>query len=96
LEYTVGGTIVVRIFAWLLAAACLASGVAVADENPVLVFDAASLTNVIDDLSKAFTEKTQRLPRALRWPGRSKPVRLRMCSSARTSSGWTTWIRRNC
>jgi len=49
---------VVRIFAWLLAVACLASGVAVADENPVLVFDAASLTNVIDDLSKAFTEKT--------------------------------------
>jgi molybdate transport system substrate-binding protein len=48
---------VVRIFAWLLAA-CLLSGVAVADENPVLVFDAASLTNVIDDLSKAFTEKS--------------------------------------
>jgi molybdate transport system substrate-binding protein len=46
------------VFAWLLAAAYLASGVAVADENPVLVFDAASLTNVIDDLSKAFTEKT--------------------------------------
>ena len=47
----------VRIFAWLLAA-CLLSSVAVADENAVLVFDAASLTNVIDDLAKAFTDKT--------------------------------------
>jgi len=48
----------VRVFAWLLAA-CLISGVAVADENAVLVFDAASLTNVIDELSKAFTRQTQ-------------------------------------
>ena len=44
---------------WLLAAACLVGRTAaMADENPVLVFDAASLTNVIDDLSKAFTDKT--------------------------------------
>jgi len=49
--------IVARLFAWLLAA-CFISGVAAADENPVLVFDAASLTNVIDDLSKAFTDMT--------------------------------------
>ncbi len=47
-----------RVLAWIVAAACLAGGVARAEENPVLVFDAASLTNVIDDLSKAFTEKT--------------------------------------
>ncbi len=49
----------VRIFTWLLAA-CLLSGssAAVADQTPVLVFDAASLTNAIDDLSKAFTDKT--------------------------------------
>jgi len=32
---------------------------AVADETALLVFDAASLTNVIDDLAKAFTDKTQ-------------------------------------
>lgn len=47
-----------RILARLFAAACLASAVAVADDKPVLVFDAASLTNVVDDLSKAFTDKT--------------------------------------
>ena len=49
----------VRIFVWLLAA-CLVSGTtaAAAGETPVLVFDAASLTNVIDDLSQAFTDKT--------------------------------------
>lgn len=47
-----------RLSMWLVAAAFLACGVAVADENPVLVFDAASLTNVIDDLSRAFTDKT--------------------------------------
>jgi molybdate transport system substrate-binding protein len=49
--------IVARLFAWLLAA-CFISGLAAADEKPVLVFDAASLTNVIDDLSKAFTDMT--------------------------------------
>ena len=48
---------VARLFGWLLAA-CFISGVAAADESPVLVFDAASLTNVIDDLSKAFTDET--------------------------------------
>src|SRR6201995_2684796 len=46
-------------FAALLAVACLAvGGTAVAQDGEVLVFDAASLTNVIDDLSKAFTDKT--------------------------------------
>ena len=49
----------VRIFAWLLAACLLDGGGALADENPLLVFNAASLTNVIDDLAKAFTDKTQ-------------------------------------
>jgi molybdate transport system substrate-binding protein len=49
------------LLAWLLTAACLVGGgtVAAADDSTVLVFDAASLTNVLDDLSKAFTEKTQ-------------------------------------
>ena len=48
------------LLAWLTAA-CLVGGgsVAAADDSSVLVFDAASLTNVLDDLSKAFTEKTQ-------------------------------------
>jgi molybdate transport system substrate-binding protein len=48
------------LFAWLLAAACLigSATVVAADDNTVLVFDAASLTNVLDDLSKAFTDKT--------------------------------------
>ncbi len=46
---------------WLLTAACLvgAGTASAADDNPILVFDAASLTNVLDDLSKAFTAKTQ-------------------------------------
>jgi molybdate transport system substrate-binding protein len=49
------------LLAWLLAAVCLVGGgtAVAADDNTVLVFDAASLTNVLDDLSKAFTEKTQ-------------------------------------
>jgi len=41
--------------------ACLSAlmvGTALAQDGGVLVFDAASLTNVIDDLSKAFTAKT--------------------------------------
>jgi molybdate transport system substrate-binding protein len=47
--------------AWLLAAACLIGGgsAAAADGSSVLVFGAASLTNVLDDLSKAFTDKTK-------------------------------------
>jgi molybdate transport system substrate-binding protein len=49
------------LLAWLLAAECLISGgsAAAADDSSVLVFGAASLTNVLDDLSKAFTEKTK-------------------------------------
>jgi molybdate transport system substrate-binding protein len=49
------------LFAWLLTAACLLGGGAAtaADDNTILVFDAASLTNVLDDLAKAFTAKTQ-------------------------------------
>jgi len=48
------------LFAWLLAAVFLACGgmAVAADDSGLLVFDAASLTNVIDDLSKAFTQKT--------------------------------------
>lgn len=48
------------LFAWLLTSACLVSGgtSVAADDSSLLVFDAASLTNVLDDLSKAFTEKT--------------------------------------
>ncbi|MBS0419004.1 MAG: molybdate ABC transporter substrate-binding protein [Proteobacteria bacterium] len=50
----------VRIFAWLLVAGVLSgTTAAVAEETPVLVFDAASLTNVIDDMAKAFTDKTK-------------------------------------
>jgi molybdate transport system substrate-binding protein len=46
---------------WLLAAACLVGGgpATAADDSTILVFDAASLTNVLDDLSKAFTAKTR-------------------------------------
>jgi molybdate transport system substrate-binding protein len=46
---------------WLLTAACLAGGgpATAADDSTVLVFDAASLTNVLDDLSQAFTAKTR-------------------------------------
>ncbi|HWM66724.1 MAG TPA: hypothetical protein VNO35_09070, partial [Steroidobacteraceae bacterium] len=48
------------LFAWLLTMVCLVSGgtAVAADDSGLLVFDAASLTNVIDDLSKAFTQKT--------------------------------------
>jgi len=48
------------LLAWLTAA-CLVGGgsVAAADDSSVLVFDAASLTNVLGRPSKAFTEKTQ-------------------------------------
>ncbi|MEA3178474.1 MAG: molybdate transport system substrate-binding protein [Gammaproteobacteria bacterium] len=48
------------LFAWLLAAVFLACGgmAVAADDSGLLVFDAASLTNVIDDLSKAFTANT--------------------------------------
>lgn len=48
--------------AWLLVLVCASGGgaaVAADDSSTVLVFGAASLTNVLDDLSKAFTEKTQ-------------------------------------
>jgi molybdate transport system substrate-binding protein len=47
--------------AWLLAAALGSGGVAVAADDPdaVLVFGAASLTNVLDDLSQAFTARTK-------------------------------------
>jgi molybdate transport system substrate-binding protein len=47
---------------WLLMAVCAAAGnaaVAAEDSGTVLVFGAASLTNVLDDLGKAFTEKTK-------------------------------------
>jgi len=45
--------------AGLLAVACLLCGAnAFADDASIMVFDAASLTNVIDDLAKAFTAKT--------------------------------------
>jgi molybdate transport system substrate-binding protein len=50
------------LIAWLLTAVllCGAQAAAAADgSNTVLVFGAASLTNVLDDLSKAFTDKTQ-------------------------------------
>jgi molybdate transport system substrate-binding protein len=48
------------LFVWLLTAACLAGGgtATAANDNTILVFDAASLTNVLDDLSQAFTAKT--------------------------------------
>jgi len=47
---------------WLLVVACVAGGgtaLAADDSSTVLVFGAASLTNVLDDLSKAFTEQTK-------------------------------------
>jgi molybdate transport system substrate-binding protein len=47
---------------WLLMAVCATAGnaaVAAEDSGTVLVFGAASLTNVLDDLGKAFTEKTK-------------------------------------
>jgi molybdate transport system substrate-binding protein len=45
---------------WLLTAAYLVGGgpATAADDSTVLVFDAASLTNVLDDLSQAFTAKS--------------------------------------
>ena len=50
-----------RLLAWCLTVACLVGGsVAIAaDADAVLVFGAASLTNVLDDLSGAFTEQTK-------------------------------------
>jgi molybdate transport system substrate-binding protein len=48
--------------AWLLAVTLLAGGGSAAaadDSQTVLVFGAASLTNVLDDLSQAFTAKTK-------------------------------------
>jgi molybdate transport system substrate-binding protein len=51
------------LIAWLLIAAAAVGGGSTAaaadDSSTVLVFAAASLTNVLDDLSKAFTEKTR-------------------------------------
>jgi molybdate transport system substrate-binding protein len=47
---------------WLLMAVCATAGnaaVAAEDSGTVLVFGAASLTNVLDDLGKAFTDKTK-------------------------------------
>jgi molybdate transport system substrate-binding protein len=44
---------------WLLMAVCATAGNAAEDSGTVLVFGAASLTNVLDDLGKAFTEKTK-------------------------------------
>ncbi len=47
---------------WLLAGVLLAGGgaaTAADDSKTVLVFGAASLTNVLDDLAKAFTEKSR-------------------------------------
>jgi molybdate transport system substrate-binding protein len=49
------------LIAWLLLAAWAVADVASAaadDSSTVLVFGAASLTNVLDELSKAFTEET--------------------------------------
>ncbi|MDB6104945.1 MAG: modA [Gammaproteobacteria bacterium] len=48
--------------AWLLVLVCASAGgaaVAADDSSTVLVFGAASLTNVLDDLSKAFTGQTK-------------------------------------
>lgn len=48
-----------RLLGWLLTAACLLGGTGVAaEDSPILVFDAASLTDVVDDLAKAFSEKS--------------------------------------
>ena len=48
------------LFAWVLTAALLAGTVTAADDSKtVLVFGAASLTNVLDDISTAFTEKSK-------------------------------------
>jgi molybdate transport system substrate-binding protein len=47
---------------WLLLLVCASRGAAVVaadDSSTVLVFGAASLTNVLDDLSKAFTDQTK-------------------------------------
>jgi molybdate transport system substrate-binding protein len=47
---------------WLLLLVCASRGAAVVaadDSRTVLVFGAASLTNVLDDLSKAFTDQTK-------------------------------------
>jgi molybdate transport system substrate-binding protein len=47
---------------WFLVTACATAGNAAPaadDSNTVLVFGAASLTNVLDDLSKAFTGQTK-------------------------------------
>src|ERR1700754_5010092 len=41
-----------------VATASAAGEAAAGDGNPVLVFGAASLTNVLDDLSQSFTAKT--------------------------------------
>jgi molybdate transport system substrate-binding protein len=55
-----GHMVKITLITWLLAAAVLASGIAVAadDSGTVLVFGAASLTNVLDDLSQSFTAST--------------------------------------
>ncbi len=47
-----------RVLIALMWAAVSLSGTAVADAEAVLVFGAASLTNVLDDLARAFTAKT--------------------------------------
>jgi molybdate transport system substrate-binding protein len=44
---------------WLLLVACAAGSSAAVAADEVLVFGAASLTNVLDDLSKAFTEQAK-------------------------------------
>ena len=48
------------LLAWLFTAACLLGGgtAVAAQDSPILVFDAASLTNVLDDLAKTFSEKS--------------------------------------
>jgi molybdate transport system substrate-binding protein len=56
-----GSIVKTTLITWLLAAAVLASGGARAadDSGTVLVFGAASLTNVLDDLSQSFTASTR-------------------------------------
>jgi ABC-type molybdate transport system substrate-binding protein len=50
------------LIAWLLVAGLVVGGgtaAAAQDSETVLAFGAASLTNVLDDLSQAFTAKTK-------------------------------------
>ncbi len=75
------------------------AGHALAEEGKITVFAAASLTNAMQDIAKAYKkEKTSmwspRLPLHQRWHGKSKRARLRTCLSLPTRNGWITRSRK--